>query len=195
MGGGKENATASWSAPGLWRFPGSKHRATPKAADDCRTPKRSRAPEVPRATSPRTTSRRVEGIAAAQRRVAGWLTLGVECRGQPLWLSRNPEAIAQGKLPITPTRNGGRARYREFLAGLVTAAALEATGSPAWETGPGFRSVPVAFPTNVQAGLTLLAPTTTGLTFTNLRSDAAEARNRLFEIGSGVALGDVVLLA
>lgn len=64
-------------------------------------------------------------------------------------------------------------------------------GAPAWEPGPGFRSAPLSFPDNTQPGFTQLPAAVTGVTFTNLLSDAAEAHNRLLEIGSGVALGDV----
>jgi hypothetical protein len=42
-----------------------------------------------------------------------------------------------------------------------------------------------------QAGFTRLAPAATGVAFTNLLDDASVAVNRIFENGSGVALGDV----
>lgn len=64
-----------------------------------------------------------------------------------------------------------------------------------WQSKAGFRRVavspgpgagPVPGP-----GFALKPPTLTGLGFTNHLSDAAVARNRLLELGSGVALGDV----
>ena len=70
-------------------------------------------------------------------------------------------------------------------------ASLGGAGEPAWEEGAGFRSAPVRFATNRAAGFARLPPDTTGIVFANVLSDAAEARNRLLEIGSGVALGDI----
>src|SRR5207247_7192732 len=60
-----------------------------------------------------------------------------------------------------------------------------------WQAGSGFRSATLAIPPGGKAGFTLLPPKDTGITFSNRLSDAAAANNRLLEIGSGVALGDV----
>jgi hypothetical protein len=47
------------------------------------------------------------------------------------------------------------------------------------------------FPPAARPASTLLPPKDTGIIFSNRLSDAAVANNRLLEIGSGVALGDV----
>ncbi|MBI1839720.1 MAG: VCBS repeat-containing protein, partial [Verrucomicrobia bacterium] len=60
-----------------------------------------------------------------------------------------------------------------------------------WESHPGYRSAAVAPPPKGRTGFTLLSPADTGVRFTNELSDFAAAQNRVLEIGSGVALGDV----
>ena len=60
-----------------------------------------------------------------------------------------------------------------------------------WKTGPGYRSAELNVATNGHTGFTLLNPAQTGITFSNRLADASIARNRIYEIGSGVALGDV----
>lgn len=60
-----------------------------------------------------------------------------------------------------------------------------------WKTGPGHRSAALALTTNTPGGFTLLSPSQTGVTFSNRLAEASIARNRIYEIGSGVALGDV----
>lgn len=60
-----------------------------------------------------------------------------------------------------------------------------------WQAGPGYRFAPLTVPQAGQAGFTLLPPVETGITFSNQLSEATIATNRLLEIGSGVALGDV----
>ncbi len=60
-----------------------------------------------------------------------------------------------------------------------------------WEKGPGFRQAALAVPTVGRPGFTELPTTTTGISFTNQLSDAVAGSNRIFENGSGVALGDV----
>ena len=54
-----------------------------------------------------------------------------------------------------------------------------------------YRAVPLALPASGQTGFTRLSPESTRLFFTNHISAEALARNQVFEIGSGVALGDV----
>jgi hypothetical protein len=71
------------------------------------------------------------------------------------------------------------------------AAGVCAAGNLAWESGVGFRSAPLSVPVGGQAGFTLLKPDDTGIAFSNRLTDEAVAKNRLYEIGSGVALGDV----
>jgi enediyne biosynthesis protein E4 len=60
-----------------------------------------------------------------------------------------------------------------------------------WQEGAGFRFADLAAPTEGHPGFTLLPPEATGVTFSNRLDDATVAVNRLYEIGSGVALGDV----
>lgn len=60
-----------------------------------------------------------------------------------------------------------------------------------WEPGNGFRSAALAVPPGGPPGFSLLPSTQTGITFSNHLGDATVATNRLLEIGSGVALGDV----
>ena len=60
-----------------------------------------------------------------------------------------------------------------------------------WETGPGYRFALLPPAKGSGPGFTLLDPRQTGITFSNLLTDATVAKNRLHEIGSGVALGDI----
>jgi hypothetical protein len=60
-----------------------------------------------------------------------------------------------------------------------------------WKTGAGFRSAELKVGTNGHAGFTLLDSAQTGITFSNRLAESSIARNRIYEIGSGVALGDV----
>jgi enediyne biosynthesis protein E4 len=68
---------------------------------------------------------------------------------------------------------------------MVSAAAL------AWQEAPGYRFMELAVSEDGQAGFTRLSPETTGITFSNQLATSRVASNRLLEIGSGVALGDV----
>ena len=60
-----------------------------------------------------------------------------------------------------------------------------------WEANANFRRAALTVPAVGRPGFTLLQPSVTGIAFGNRLSDAAVATNRLYEIGSGVALGDV----
>src|SRR6266550_4250152 len=60
-----------------------------------------------------------------------------------------------------------------------------------WQQGPGYRFVPLSPAKEGRPGFTLLQPGDTGILFSNRLSDAAVAKNRLYEIGSGVAVGDI----
>jgi hypothetical protein len=66
-----------------------------------------------------------------------------------------------------------------------------AAGTLSWDAYPGYRAAAVHVTTNGHAGFSLLAASETKINFTNQLSDAAVAANRLLEIGSGVALGDI----
>lgn len=60
-----------------------------------------------------------------------------------------------------------------------------------WTLSQGHRQFPVAPQGSGSAGFTLLSSDATGLAFTNVLGEAAVAKNRVSENGSGVALGDV----
>ncbi len=60
-----------------------------------------------------------------------------------------------------------------------------------WQSGGGCRRAALSVPANGQAGFTLLKPNDIGITFNNRLTDATVATNRLFEVGSGAALGDI----
>src|SRR5437660_754063 len=60
-----------------------------------------------------------------------------------------------------------------------------------WQAGPGFRSAELPVPKGERPGFTLLTPGDTGINFNNRLSDETVAKNRLYEIGSGAALGDI----
>lgn len=76
------------------------------------------------------------------------------------------------------------------VVALTRAGGAEAGALP-WRSIAGGRYVPLAVPTSTREGFALLSPTETGVRFTNTLADATVATNRLLEIGSGVALGDV----
>jgi hypothetical protein len=60
----------------------------------------------------------------------------------------------------------------------------------AWTTEAGFRWIDRTVPTEGKSGFRLLSPAETGITFTNLLSEAQGATNRVLLNGSGVAAGD-----
>ena len=60
-----------------------------------------------------------------------------------------------------------------------------------WTTHPTHRFTPLAVQPTGNPGFTSLPTAQTGIAFTNYLSDATVSTNRLTEIGSGVALGDV----
>ena len=60
-----------------------------------------------------------------------------------------------------------------------------------WQNGDGYRFARVAVLASAGPGFSLQDPGRTGITFSNRLSDEAIAGNRLLEIGSGVALGDI----
>ena len=66
-----------------------------------------------------------------------------------------------------------------------------AAGPLEWRAQPGHRRATVRPGPGRGTGFELQAPTATGVGFTNHLAEATVARNRLLELGSGVALGDV----
>ncbi len=97
-------------------------------------------------------------------------------------------------------RSGVEVIRRHPRASLHTVASLPlcvlllaaAESRPAeWQTGPGYRSMPVALPDRPRSGFTLLPPAQSGIDFTNHLSAARAAENQIRLNGSGVALGDV----
>jgi len=68
---------------------------------------------------------------------------------------------------------------------------LEVAAELVWEAGPGYRKARVEAGAQTRPGFAQLHPHVTGITFSNQLSDATIATNRLYEIGSGVAMGDV----
>ena len=77
------------------------------------------------------------------------------------------------------------------LLGFAAAQGQAPNAGLIWQEGPGYRRAPLIVHAGGKAGFELMTPARTGVNFTNRLSDEAVARNRLLEIGSGVALGDV----
>jgi hypothetical protein len=78
--------------------------------------------------------------------------------------------------------------YRALF--LTATVCLSAAGLD-WKPGVDYRSAALAISPNGHTGFTLLSAATTGVAFTNHLSDRTVAYNRIYENGSGVALGDV----
>jgi hypothetical protein len=76
---------------------------------------------------------------------------------------------------------------------IVGPALLWAGTAPAldWKTPAGFRHAELPVPVSGKTGFTLLAPSQTGILFTNLLSDRRGLTNQILMSGSGVALGDI----
>ncbi|MGE3311630.1 MAG: VCBS repeat-containing protein [Limisphaerales bacterium] len=81
-------------------------------------------------------------------------------------------------------------RLLPWLAGFAGIIAASG-GDPVWETGAGHRRLPLQVHPGGRPGFSRLASAATGLAFTNHLADRIVATNRVFENGSGVALGDV----
>lgn len=77
------------------------------------------------------------------------------------------------------------------IAWIAASVRIDAKTNLVWQAGDGFRFASLAVPATGQAGFTLLNPIDTGVSSSNRLTDAMVANNRLYEIGSGVALGDV----
>lgn len=76
-----------------------------------------------------------------------------------------------------------------MLAGLLLPAPVS-TGAEPPRTHPDTSSRPLPTPAASRPGFRKLAPSETGIAFTNLLSEVAGAANRVLENGSGVAAGD-----
>ena len=83
------------------------------------------------------------------------------------------------------------ANFPLFLFAWLSITPVHAITNLVWQPGPGCRFTALPVPAVGQPGFTFLQPNDTGITFSNRLSPAAVASNRLYEIGSGVALGDV----
>jgi hypothetical protein len=81
-------------------------------------------------------------------------------------------------------------RVSGWLGPLVFLLAWFAQGEP-WQTGPGYRFRLLSVPAEGHTGFTELAPTQTGVTFTNTLPEARLLTNQILPNGSGVAAGDV----
>jgi hypothetical protein len=64
-------------------------------------------------------------------------------------------------------------------------------GDLSWESGPAHRFARLEVAPHTNPGFSLVSAVQTGITFSNRLTDATIATNRLLELGSGVALGDV----
>ena len=78
-----------------------------------------------------------------------------------------------------------------LLAATILGVRAGSTESLVWEQGDGFRSAALPGPVAAPPGFTRMDPRATGIHFDNRLDNADVSTNRLLEIGSGVALGDV----
>src|SRR5215813_1851817 len=77
----------------------------------------------------------------------------------------------------------------EVSLGLIS---VQATAAPfRWEQGEGFRSAALPILEQGKPGFTLVPAAVTGITFSNILSDAKIAENQIRLNGSGVACGDI----
>src|SRR5207249_3735455 len=83
-----------------------------------------------------------------------------------------------------------RALFTAFT--LLTACSVLSTAKAAdWESGPGYRRIPLTISQNGKTGFSLVPPETSGITFSNLLSESLGLTNHVFQDGSGVAAGDI----
>ncbi|MBX3746741.1 MAG: VCBS repeat-containing protein [Verrucomicrobiae bacterium] len=101
---------------------------------------------------------------------------------------------------VPPVSSRFRHRFQPRLRWLPPAIALllllspsrPASSSPLiWHNTPGYRYAELPAPAPGPPGFDLLPPSVTGINFSNLLSNPTLSTNRLYEIGSGVALGDI----
>ena len=82
----------------------------------------------------------------------------------------------------------GRARsIAMFLLGF----SWQIAGASSWSEGAGFRSLAVQPPMGGKAGFTLMAPSSTGVLFTNVLQGDAYLTNAVAHNGAGLAISDV----
>src|SRR6185295_2488337 len=84
-----------------------------------------------------------------------------------------------------------RASFPLVIFVWITAIRSDARTNLVWQAGVGFRVAALPVPASGHDGFTLLPPADTGITFSNRLANATVANNRLLDIGSGVALGDI----
>src|SRR5262245_27271323 len=84
-----------------------------------------------------------------------------------------------------------RTGFALFAVAWLVPMRVHAITNLVWQRDVGFRFAALRVPSSGRAGFTVLKPSETGITFSNRLTDATVATNRLYEIGSGVALGDV----
>ena len=116
----------------------------------------------------------------------------------PLWLNSSITAggIAKGLLGFSRSmrRDFKTLFYACQTALFVIAGQTDPAAKPGdldWHSEPGFRFAPLTIAPQGRVGFILTSPTDTGITFANQLRDTTVAGNRLTELGSGVALGDV----
>ena len=78
-----------------------------------------------------------------------------------------------------------------FGNSLLTAMWCGASTPPDWQSKSGVRQAPVTVAGDSKAGFTLMAPSATGIVFTNLLPQSRHLTNQVLLNGSGVAAGDV----
>ncbi len=115
-------------------------------------------------------------------------------------------AATRGARFVRPRPLGGKPGHPSRLGARFTGPALHwcfvcavwlalwALGAPVAsraESGPGYRVTSLVAPASGHAGFTLMAPTVTGVNFTNTLSDEHAAENQIRLNGSGLALGDL----
>ena len=84
------------------------------------------------------------------------------------------------------------AGFYGFVAwGLLTSATVTSAEELSWKPQGQHRVAQLEIPSGGKDGFEALAPTLTGITFTNRLTDRQVAENRIRENGSGLALGDV----
>ena len=149
------------------------------------------------------------GASGAEARDAGdgvpWRAPSPARRALSCWIAWRPGSYRRDTFPevnrIDPSRRRRRTGWAvALLAGLLVAppqGLLPTLGQeaaspvPGWRAQGTHRAAPVRPGPGKGPGFELQPPARTGVAFTNHLDEATVARNRLLELGSGVALGDV----
>ena len=103
-------------------------------------------------------------------------------------------ALSEGRRNLHPELSAQEGLLLAVLAGGVLACRHRLSGRSRWfdwQPAPGYRTAALPVPKTGRTGFTQLPAEVTGILFTNYFSDELEATNRIWAIGSGVALGDV----